>query len=164
MRSSNGVKELSLLRSVKWVVKLWNTRAISLSLAFHDWLLLPSSLCRPSHQKLTDVFEGSLIRTFRRLQELIRQMMSAAKAIGNGELEEKFTKSLAKLERENSIIFSPWVQFDLHFSSIHCFGSLISFPTVYWPNLRLSLLCLLFLQILVPLKLYVFIPMFPMLQ
>jgi len=34
-------------------------------------------------------------------------MMAAAKAIGNGELEEKFTKSLAKLERENSIIFSP---------------------------------------------------------
>ena len=57
--------------------------------------------------KLTDVFEGSVIRAFRRLQELIRQMTMAAKAIGNTELEEKFTESLAKLERQSSIIFSP---------------------------------------------------------
>ncbi|PWN28592.1 antiviral helicase [Jaminaea rosea] len=57
--------------------------------------------------KLTDVFEGSVIRAFRRLQELLRQMTMAAKAIGNGELEEKFNESLAKLERQSSIIFSP---------------------------------------------------------
>ncbi|MCO5602888.1 hypothetical protein L7F22_057027 [Adiantum nelumboides] len=57
--------------------------------------------------KLTDVFEGSVIRTFRRLQELIRQMTQAAKAIGNEELEDKFTKSMEKLERQGSIIFSP---------------------------------------------------------
>lgn len=57
--------------------------------------------------KLTDVFEGSVIRTFRRLQELIRQMTQAAKAIGNVELEDKFTKSMEKLERQGSIIFSP---------------------------------------------------------
>lgn len=41
---------------------------------------------------MTDVYEGSLIRVFRRLQELIRQMAMAAKAIGNNELEEKFLK------------------------------------------------------------------------
>ncbi|WFC95277.1 RNA helicase [Malassezia brasiliensis] len=57
--------------------------------------------------KLTDVFEGSIIRAFRRLQELLRQMTQAAKAIGNVELEQKFEQSLAKLERPNSIIFSP---------------------------------------------------------
>lgn len=57
--------------------------------------------------KLTDVFEGSIIRAFRRLQELLRQMMQAAKAIGNTELETKFTGSLEKLERQGSIIFSP---------------------------------------------------------
>lgn len=57
--------------------------------------------------KLTDVFEGSIIRAFRRLQELLRQMTQAAKAIGNEELETKFTKSLEKLSREGSIIFSP---------------------------------------------------------
>jgi len=43
---------------------------------------------------MTNVFEGSLIRTFRRLQELIRQMAMAAKAIGNSELEQKFTKCM----------------------------------------------------------------------
>ena len=57
--------------------------------------------------KLTDVFEGSIIRAFRRLQELLRQMTQASKAIGNEELEAKFTKSLEKLERQGSIIFSP---------------------------------------------------------
>ncbi|KAG8898141.1 ATP-dependent RNA helicase mtr4 [Tulasnella sp. 403] len=56
--------------------------------------------------KLTDVFEGSLIRVFRRLQELIRQMAQAAHAIGNAELEQKFTKSLEMLERPGSVIFA----------------------------------------------------------
>ncbi|KAF8316179.1 antiviral helicase [Clavulina sp. PMI_390] len=55
--------------------------------------------------KLTDQFEGSLIRVFRRLQELIRQMTMAAKAIGNSELEEKFKRSSEMLERPNSVIF-----------------------------------------------------------
>ncbi|EPQ31762.1 uncharacterized protein PFL1_01094 [Pseudozyma flocculosa PF-1] len=57
--------------------------------------------------KLTDVFEGSIIRVFRRLQELIRQMASAAKAIGNEELQKKFEAAMDKLERKSSIIFSP---------------------------------------------------------
>ncbi|KIS70313.1 putative ATP-dependent RNA helicase MTR4 [Mycosarcoma maydis] len=57
--------------------------------------------------KLTDVFEGSIIRCMRRLQELIRQLVQAAKAIGNEALAEKFDKSLTMLEREGSIIFSP---------------------------------------------------------
>ena len=55
--------------------------------------------------QLTDQFEGSLIRVFRRLQELIRQMSQAAKVIGNVELEEKFDKASEMLERPNSVIF-----------------------------------------------------------
>ncbi|CCL98493.1 uncharacterized protein FIBRA_00491 [Fibroporia radiculosa] len=55
--------------------------------------------------KLTDQFEGSLIRVFRRLQELIRQMSQAAKVIGNTELQEKFDKASEMLERPNSVIF-----------------------------------------------------------
>ncbi|GAA5916700.1 hypothetical protein JCM8208_000751, partial [Rhodotorula glutinis] len=55
---------------------------------------------------MTDVFEGSLIRVFRRLQELIRQMSMAAKAIGSEELEEKFNASLACLERPSSVAFA----------------------------------------------------------
>lgn len=61
------------------------------------------SLSSPS--QLTDVFEGSLIRVFRRLGELLRQMTQAAKVIGNNELEEKFKKSSEMLERPNSVIF-----------------------------------------------------------
>ncbi|KAK4684130.1 ATP-dependent RNA helicase DOB1, partial [Tremellales sp. Uapishka_1] len=57
--------------------------------------------------KLTDVFEGSIIRCFRRLQELLRQMAQAAHAIGNTELEEKFNKSLEMLERPNTVVFNP---------------------------------------------------------
>ena len=41
--------------------------------------------------KMTEVYEGSLIRVFRRLEELLRQMSAAAKSIGNTELENKFS-------------------------------------------------------------------------
>ncbi|EFP85156.1 ATP-dependent RNA helicase mtr4 [Puccinia graminis f. sp. tritici] len=57
--------------------------------------------------KMTDIFEGSLIRCFRRLQELIRQMSCAAKSIGNEELETKFTQSLDCLERPSSVVYNP---------------------------------------------------------
>lgn len=56
---------------------------------------------------MTDVFEGSIIRCLRRLQELIRQMGQAAHAIGNMELEEKFSKSMELLERPNTVVFNP---------------------------------------------------------
>ncbi|KAF6760384.1 rRNA-processing arch domain-containing protein [Ephemerocybe angulata] len=56
--------------------------------------------------KITDqLFEGSLIRVFRRLGELLRQMAQAAKVIGNAELKERFEKALEMLERPNSVIF-----------------------------------------------------------
>ncbi|KAF9042917.1 rRNA-processing arch domain-containing protein [Panaeolus papilionaceus] len=55
--------------------------------------------------KLTDQFEGSVIRVFRRLGELLRQMAQAAKVIGNMELQEKFEKASEMLERPNSVIF-----------------------------------------------------------
>ncbi|KAJ1929260.1 ATP-dependent RNA helicase mtr4 [Tieghemiomyces parasiticus] len=54
--------------------------------------------------KMTDVFEGSLIRAFRRLEELLRQMCAAAKSIGNTELETKFTEAIVKIKRD--IIFA----------------------------------------------------------
>lgn len=44
--------------------------------------------------KMTDVFEGSLIRVFRRLEELLRQMCAASKSIGNTELENKFAEGM----------------------------------------------------------------------
>ncbi|PBK60634.1 DSHCT-domain-containing protein [Armillaria solidipes] len=57
-------------------------------------------------KKLTaDIFEGSIIRVFRRLGELLRQMASAAKVIGNAELQGKFQMSLEILERPSLVIF-----------------------------------------------------------
>lgn len=48
---------------------------------------------------MTDVYEGSLIRMFRRLEELLRQMAQAARVMGSDELEKKFEESLSKVKR-----------------------------------------------------------------
>ncbi|KAE8353908.1 rRNA-processing arch domain-containing protein [Aspergillus coremiiformis] len=50
--------------------------------------------------KMTDVYEGSLIRVFRRLEECLRQMAQAAKVMGNEELEGKFETALTKVRRD----------------------------------------------------------------
>ncbi|PGH27477.1 hypothetical protein AJ80_00717 [Polytolypa hystricis UAMH7299] len=50
--------------------------------------------------KMTDVYEGSLIRTFRRLEECMRQMAQAAKVMGSEELEQKFETSLTMVKRD----------------------------------------------------------------
>ncbi|KAK3828261.1 MAG: rRNA-processing arch domain-containing protein [Benniella sp.] len=54
--------------------------------------------------KMTEVFEGSIIRAFRRLEELLRQMSAAAKSIGNTELESKFAAGIVSIKRD--IIFA----------------------------------------------------------
>lgn len=54
--------------------------------------------------KMTEVYEGSIIRCMRRLEELLRQLGQAAKSIGNVELEAKFTDGIAKLKRD--IVFA----------------------------------------------------------
>ncbi|CAN3373327.1 hypothetical protein DIURU_001295 [Diutina rugosa] len=50
--------------------------------------------------KMTDVYEGSLIRTFKRLEELIRQIVDAAKTIGNNELQQKMEKAGEMVHRD----------------------------------------------------------------
>ncbi|KAI1210711.1 antiviral helicase [Annulohypoxylon truncatum] len=50
--------------------------------------------------KMTDAYEGSLIRLFRRLEELLRQMAQAGKVMGSEELTTKFEESLAKIRRD----------------------------------------------------------------
>ncbi|OGM39881.1 putative ATP dependent RNA helicase (Dob1) [Aspergillus bombycis] len=50
--------------------------------------------------KMTDVYEGSLIRVFRRLEECLRQMAQAAKVMGSEELESKFETALTKVRRD----------------------------------------------------------------
>ena len=53
---------------------------------------------------MTDIFEGSIIRCMRRLEELLRQMCNAAKAIGNADLEAKFVEAIVAIKRD--IIFA----------------------------------------------------------
>lgn len=47
----------------------------------------------------SDLFEGVIIRCFRRLEELLRQLIAAVKAIGNTELENKFEAGSSMLKR-----------------------------------------------------------------
>uniref|UniRef100_UPI00358E6646 exosome RNA helicase MTR4 n=1 Tax=Myxine glutinosa TaxID=7769 RepID=UPI00358E6646 len=54
--------------------------------------------------RMTDAFEGSVIRCMRRLEELLRQMCQAAKAIGNTELENRFADAITRIKRD--IIFA----------------------------------------------------------
>lgn len=54
--------------------------------------------------KMTDIFEGSIIRCMRRLEELLRQMVQASKTIGNVELESKFSEGIRLLKRD--IVFA----------------------------------------------------------
>jgi ATP-dependent RNA helicase DOB1 len=49
---------------------------------------------------MTDVYEGSLIRLFRRLEELLRQIAQASKNMGSEELEQKFTAALELVRRD----------------------------------------------------------------
>lgn len=68
------------------------------SLQFLQSMCLPQANNRLS--KMTDVYEGSLIRLFRRLEELLRQIAQAAKVMGSEELEQKFEAALAKVRRD----------------------------------------------------------------
>jgi ATP-dependent RNA helicase DOB1 len=54
--------------------------------------------------KMTDAFEGSIIRCMRRLEELLRQMCQAAKVIGNADLENKFAEADKCIKRD--IVFA----------------------------------------------------------
>ena len=54
--------------------------------------------------KMADTFEGSLIRSIRRLEELLRQLTLSAHAMGNTELETKFEQGRLKIKRD--IVFA----------------------------------------------------------
>ena len=51
-------------------------------------------------QKMTCSFEGTTIRTLRRLEELVRQITVAAKAIGDRDLETKFMEGGKLIKRD----------------------------------------------------------------
>nr|CAI5851657.1 unnamed protein product [Callosobruchus analis] len=53
---------------------------------------------------MTEIFEGSIVRCMRRLEELLRQMVQASKTIGNTDLEDKFSQAIRLIKRD--IVFS----------------------------------------------------------
>lgn len=54
--------------------------------------------------EITPVFEGSLIRAIRRVEEILQQLILAAKSIGETQLEAKFEGAVAKIKRD--IVFA----------------------------------------------------------
>ncbi|XP_054278231.1 exosome RNA helicase MTR4-like [Macrosteles quadrilineatus] len=54
--------------------------------------------------KMTDIFEGSIIRCMRRLEEMLRQLVQASKNIGNTDLENKFSEAIKLIKRD--IVFA----------------------------------------------------------
>ncbi|GAB4818279.1 hypothetical protein N2152v2_005325 [Parachlorella kessleri] len=54
--------------------------------------------------KASGVFEGSLVRAIRRLEELLRQLAGALKSVGDLDLATKFDEAIAKIKRD--IIFA----------------------------------------------------------
>ncbi|CDO95267.1 unnamed protein product [Kluyveromyces dobzhanskii CBS 2104] len=50
--------------------------------------------------KMTDVYEGSLIRMFKRLEEMIKELIDVSKTIGNATLKEKMEQALNLIHRD----------------------------------------------------------------
>lgn len=48
----------------------------------------------------TDMYEGSVIRVIRRLEELIRQLATASHGLGDPELKNKFEATANKIRRD----------------------------------------------------------------
>ncbi|KAD6794857.1 hypothetical protein E3N88_05753 [Mikania micrantha] len=63
--------------------------------------------------QMTDIFEGSIIRLARRLDEFLNQLRAAAHAVGEAGLEEKFSAASESLRRGQNEFGLGWMQFRL---------------------------------------------------
>jgi len=54
--------------------------------------------------KMAEVFEGSLVRAVRRMEELLRQVAAALKGVGDTELAAKFEEARTAIKRD--VIFA----------------------------------------------------------
>ena len=54
--------------------------------------------------EIARVFEGSLIRAIRRMEEVLQQLIVAAKSIGETQLEAKLEEAVSKIKRD--IVFA----------------------------------------------------------
>lgn len=85
--------EVKLLMDEEEYVESFNTQLLEVTYAWASGAKFVE-IC-----KLTEIFEGSIIRSIRRLEELLRQLASASTAIGNHELRQKFDEGADKIRR-----------------------------------------------------------------
>jgi len=92
-------KECKLEIEVEEYVKRFKADIMEI---IYDWCKGASfaEICK----KNNSIYEGSLIRAMRRLDELLRQLIIASISIGNKELEERVVAAQAKLKRD--IVFA----------------------------------------------------------
>ncbi|KAL6121907.1 hypothetical protein NUSPORA_01118 [Nucleospora cyclopteri] len=101
-------------KNIKTVVKAMNECGIEVTVEeygrdFHYYMMDIVKLWITGHSfreicSKTKVFEGSIIRSFKRLEELLRQLSSAATVIGNSELANLFGQGIYLIKRD--IVFA----------------------------------------------------------
>lgn len=50
--------------------------------------------------QMTDIFEGSVVRCLRRIDELLQQLVQAATTIGTDSLVKKFSEASTRIKRD----------------------------------------------------------------
>jgi ATP-dependent RNA helicase DOB1 len=91
-------KECQMVIDVDQFVESFGTNLCTIT---YDWC---SGKSFPECTAKTDMFEGSIIRLLRRLEELMGELTLAAESIGNSELAEKFEAGRKLLKR--GIVFA----------------------------------------------------------
>ncbi len=69
-------------------------KVLQVYVRWHRYMKVINQLKTNNLSKFVIFYLGSVVRCIRRLEELLRQMCCAAKAIGNSELEAKFTEGI----------------------------------------------------------------------
>ncbi|EQC39969.1 hypothetical protein, variant [Saprolegnia diclina VS20] len=97
-RVAKTMQDANITIDVEEYAASFNTNMVDVLIAWCEGAKF-SQIC-----KMTDQFEGSIIRLIRRLEELLRQLTLAAHSIGNAELEAKFEEGGKKIKRD--IVFA----------------------------------------------------------
>ncbi|KAL8003220.1 putative Helicase superfamily, ATP-binding domain, ATP-dependent RNA helicase Ski2 [Plasmopara halstedii] len=97
-RIAKVMQEAKMTIDVEEYADVFNTSLVDVVIAWCQGAKF-SQIC-----KMSDAYEGTIIRCLRRLEELLRQLTLAAHSIGDVELEKKFDEGRKKLKRD--IVFA----------------------------------------------------------
>lgn len=119
-----SVTPLKKRMNVSWNFLHMSVRLAHMTLVMHIIWSIPlsqicSEVCRFHFLSTTYLILGSIIRCMRRLEETLRQMVQAAKAIGNTELENKFSEGELRPVFTNSLKLGKHVykMFSIHITN-----------------------------------------------